>query len=122
MRPGVSHETLIQVAASVSSGDKAMKLRCYKNELVNYLNKFFPNRESMTAQIKTIYNREGAYNDFETYTAAILMMNVNRRTDFAFYDKVMGAVPDVTDKHFITLYRAAFVDYMGCTMTECATK
>ena len=99
-----------------------MKLSCYKNELVNYLNKFFPNRENTATQVKPIYTREGAYNDFETYTAAIIMMNVNRRTNFEFYDKVMAAVLDVTDKHFITLYRAAFTEYMGCTMTECATK
>lgn len=99
-----------------------MKLSCYKNELVNYLNKFFPNRDSMAVQVKQIYNRENAYNDFETYTAAIIMMNVNRKTDYMFYDKVMEDVQGVTDKHWITLYRTAFTDYMGCSMTECATK
>lgn len=102
-----------------------MKLAAYKNELVNYLIQFFPNRENMATQVKAIYNRKieiKDYNDFETYTAAVIMMNINRRTDFMFYDKVMGDVQGVTDKHWITLYRAAFTDYMGCSMTECATK
>lgn len=79
----------------------------------------------MAAQVKAIYKREigvNDYNDFETYIAAVIMMNVNRRNNFEFYDKVMETVTGVTDKHWITLYRAAFNDYMGCTMTECATK
>ena len=95
-----------------------MKLKNYKANVIEYLCEIFPDKENLKQQVKDIYRR-GNFNDFETYAAACIMRIVNRYTDFALYDMVMGCVSGVTDMQWITLYKAAFKEYTGSTLLEC---
>ena len=95
-----------------------MKLKNYKSNVIEQLSEIFPDKENLKQQVKDIY-RKGNFNDFETYAAACIMRIVNRYTDFALYDMVIGCVSGVTDTQWITLYKAAFKEYTGRTLLDC---
>lgn len=95
-----------------------MKLNTYKTDVLEYLAITFPDKESLKQQVKNLYAK-GDFKDFETYAAACIMRVINRYTEYSLYDLVMGCVPGVKDIHWITLYKAAFKEYMGCTLLEC---
>ena len=95
-----------------------MKLKNYKSNVIDHLRVIFPDKENLKQQVKDIY-RKGNFNDFETYAASCIMRIVNRYTDFALYDMVMDDVQGVTDSNWITLYKAAFKEYTGCTLLDC---
>lgn len=96
-----------------------MKLRNYKSNVLENLCVIFPDKENLKQQVKNLYIK-GNFNSFETYAAACIMRIVNRYTGFALYDMVMDCVPGVTDMQWIMLYKAAFKEYVGCTLIECA--
>lgn len=95
-----------------------MKLNAYKSDVLEHLAAIFPDKENLKQQVKRLYDK-GDFNNFEVYAAACIMRAVNRYTEFSLYELVMDCVPGVKDTHWITLYRAAFKDYVGCTLLEC---
>ena len=95
-----------------------MKLDSYKVNVVEYMREIFHDRENLIQQVKALY-KKGNFNNFEVYAAACIMRVVNRYTHFSLYDTVMNTVPGVIDAHFITLYKAAFKEFTGCSLIGC---
>lgn len=87
-----------------------MKLKVYVPVYADLFARF--NRQDLHNYINFI-RKNCEYNSLENYILWDLFRRVNHVDNYALYDEIRINYPDVTDKHILTMLKAAFKTCFG---------